>query len=93
MAMGMSLHLLWWPPGANDIDGFLNSLPQAEAQVPWKKFEYNRMASLSDQEQANFDKIARGPGCQMRKRNLLNAWLVAGKDSSCKSFQDHARRV
>ena len=93
MAMGMGLRLVSWPPGANDIDGFLTSLPKAEVQVLWKKSEYSRMASLSDQEQTNYDKVARGPGCQLRKRNLLNAWLVAGKDSSCKNFQDHARWV
>ena len=50
MAMGMCLHLLWRLPGENDIDTFLNSLPPAEVQTLWKKFDYNRNACLNQQE-------------------------------------------
>jgi hypothetical protein len=88
MAMGMYLHLLWRLPGENDIDKFVNSLPKAQAQALWKKFEYNRNACLTRQENDDFCKLARGPGCQQRKRNLLNAWLIAGHNASSKAFQD-----
>ena len=88
MAMGMYLHLLWRLPGEHDIDMFVSSLPKAEVQALWKKFEYNRMACLTKQESDDFCKLAVGPGGQQRKRNLLNAWLIAGKDASAKAFQD-----
>jgi hypothetical protein len=92
MAMGMCLHLLWRLPGENDrdIDKFVSSLPQAQQQALWKKFEYNRHACLTKQESDDFSKLATGPGSQQRKRNLLNAWLIAGKDASAKAFQDQS---
>ena len=90
MAMGMCLHLLWRLPGENDIDTFLNSLPPAQVQALWKKFDYNRNSCLNQQEQADFCQLANGPGSRQRKRNLLNAWLVAGNNASAKAFQDQS---
>ncbi len=92
MAMGMCLHLLWRLPGESDrdIDKFVNSLPQAQQQALWKKFEYNRHACLTKEECDDFTKLATGPGSYQRKRNLLNAWLMAGKDASAKAFQDQS---
>ena len=90
MAMGMYLHLLWRLPGENDIDKFVNSLPKAEAQALWKKSEYNRHACLTKEECDDFTKLATGPGSYQRKRNLLNAWLMAGKGASAKAFQDQS---
>jgi hypothetical protein len=90
MAMGMCLHLLWRRPGENDIDTFLNSLPPAEVQTLWKKFDYNRNACLNQQEKADFVQLSNGPGSRQRKRNLLNAWLSAGNNASAKAFQDQS---
>ena len=88
--MGMCLHLLRRLPGESDrdIDKFVTSLPQAQLQALWKKFEYNRHACLTKEECDDFSELASGPGSQQRKRNLLNAWLIAGHNASSKAFQD-----
>ena len=41
-------------------------------------------------EQADFCQLANGPGSRQRKRNLLNAWLIAGNNASARAVQDQS---
>lgn len=70
--------------GASNIDCFLTSLPKGQQEQLWKKFEYSR-AQCPDQAKS-YQLATAGPGTMVRKRNLLNAWIQAKKDTSAKCY-------
>ena len=72
--------------GASNIDGFLVALPKAQQEQLWKKFEYSR--SQSPEQAKNYQLATTGPGTMVRKRNLLNAWILAKKDTSAKCYME-----
>ena len=69
-----------------DIKEFLQGLSEAERQVVWKRFEYDRK-TLPEAE-SKYKEIATGAGSMAKRENLLKAFIHGGCSVKCKYYQD-----